>query len=228
MKKLIILAIFILSISAAFAQSKEQNRTITVTGIAESEVTPDIIDVSISLQEYMDGKTRVTIANLENQLMKSVKDAGIPAADFTVSNVNAWRDYYERRKTSNFLASKQYIIRLHNLDKYNQVLEALNPKGVESTNVRNYDYSKMSELKRDLKIQALLAAKNKATYMLEAIGEKPGRVITINETDPVANYYQPAAQYSNSIMAVSDNQEGNIGYKKIKLSFQVQAVFEIR
>jgi uncharacterized protein YggE len=227
MKKLIILAALILSISSVFAQSKEEKRTISVTGVAESEVTPDIINVSISLQEYMDGKNRVAIATLESQLVKAVKDAGIPATDFTVSDVTAWRDYYEKKKMSNFFASKQYNIRVHNLDKYNQILEALNSKGVESTEVQSYDYSKITELKRDLKIQALLAAKNKANYMLEAIDEKLGRVLTINESNPVTGYFS-VPQFANSIAGSSNSNDSAIGYKKIKLSFEVQAVFEIK
>jgi len=77
MKRLFILAVFITSFSGAIAQNKELSRTIEVTGIAETEVTPDIIDVSISLQEYMDGRTRITIIELEQQLKKAVEKAGI-------------------------------------------------------------------------------------------------------------------------------------------------------
>jgi len=227
MKRLFILAVFITSFSGAIAQNKELSRTIEVTGIAETEVTPDIIDVSISLQEYMGGKKRITIVELEQQLKKAVEKAGIPAADFTIKDVDGWRNYYERKKNTAFLASKQYNIRVHNLNKYNEILSRLDSKGIESTEVWHYDYSKITELKRDLKIQALLAARTKASYLLGAIDEKLGRVITISETDPVASYYQPSF-YSNSIVRTNDSQDSEIGYKKMKLSFQVHAVFEIK
>ena len=83
MKKLFVLAALIIAATyTTFAQSVDLRRKIEVTGTAEQEVTPDIINVSISLQEY--GK--VTIDQLEKQLEDAVRDAGIPKEDFTVNN----------------------------------------------------------------------------------------------------------------------------------------------
>jgi uncharacterized protein YggE len=89
MKKLIILTVFLAITCTAFAQNVDLRRKIEVTGTAEQEVTPDIINVSISLQEYMDGKTKVTIDKLENQLESAVKEAGIAKEDFTINNISA-------------------------------------------------------------------------------------------------------------------------------------------
>jgi len=77
MKKLFILAALLATTVGAFAQNVDLRRKIEVTGIAEQEVTPDIINVTISLQEYMDGKKHIAINDLEDQLEKAVKDAGI-------------------------------------------------------------------------------------------------------------------------------------------------------
>jgi uncharacterized protein len=229
MKKLLIISFLSLLCSLAFGQNVDLRRKIEVTGIAEQEVTPDIINVTISLQEYMEGKKKVTIDQLENQLEAAVKDAGIPKEDFTINNVSAWNNAWQKKKNPDFLAGKQYGLRLHDLNKINQVLNSVDPKGIQSTNIDSYDYSKMTELKHDLKIQALLAAKDKATYLLNSINEKLGRPIDINETDnsnyPVARAYNLKAanvQYYSAPVAESD-----IDFKKIKLSFQVQAVFEI-
>ena len=89
MKKLIIAAMLGLFSYNAFAQNVDLRRKIEVTGIAEKEVTPDIINVTISLQEYLDGRKKTTIDQLENQLESAVKSAGIPREDFTIKNVSA-------------------------------------------------------------------------------------------------------------------------------------------
>ncbi|WP_419788656.1 SIMPL domain-containing protein [Mucilaginibacter sp. SP1R1] len=102
MKKLFILAVLLTFTYGAFAQTVDMRRKIEVTGIAEQEVTPDIIYVSISLQEYMNGKNRVTIDVLENQLEKGVKDAGIAKEDFTMSNVSGWNDNYQKKRLLTF------------------------------------------------------------------------------------------------------------------------------
>lgn len=227
MKKLFILTALTLFTFSAFAQNVDLRRRIEVTGIAEKEVTPDIINVSISLQEYLDGRKKTTIEQLENQLEGAVKQVGIPKEDFTIIDVSAWNNTWQKKKAPDFLASKQYRIRFHDLNKYNQILSAVDPKGIQSTDIQSYDYSKMTELKRDLKIQALLAAKEKAAYLLTSINEKVGRPISITENDN-SNYPQPR-MYANKVM-LSNNAapaESDIAINTIKLNFQVQAVFEI-
>jgi uncharacterized protein YggE len=229
MKKLFILAALLATTIGAFAQNVDLRRKIEVTGIAEQEVTPDIINVTISLQEYMDGKKHIAINDLEDQLEKAVKDAGITSSDFTVNNVSAWNNTYQKKKAPDFLASKQYGLRVRDLNKFNQIMSKIDPKGIQSTNIESYDYSKMADLKRDLKIKALLAARDKATYLLAALGEKLGGAISITESDN-SSFPQPRV-YANTMMfkASADNNVGdsNIDFKTIKLSFQIQAVFEI-
>ena len=228
MKKLFILAAISLFTYSAFAQNVDLRRKIEVTGIAEKEVTPDIINVSISLQEYLDGRKKITIDQLESQLESAVKEAGIPKEDFTISNISGWNNTWQKKKNPDFLASKQYSIKFHDLDKFNQILSKIDPKGVQSTNIDSYDYSKMADLKRELKIQALLSAKEKATYMLGSINEKVGRPISITESDN-SSFPTPRPMMYKT-MAVGLNAappESDIDFKPIKLNFQVQAVFEI-
>jgi hypothetical protein len=110
MKKLFILIALVTFTGSVFAQSVDLRRRIEVSGTAEKEVTPDIINVSISLQEYLDGKKKITIDQLESQLENAVKEAGIAKEDFTVNNVSAWNNTYNKKKTPDFLASKQYSI----------------------------------------------------------------------------------------------------------------------
>jgi len=226
MKKIILLAALAALTVNSFAQNVDLRRKIEVTGIAEQEVTPDIINVSISLQEYMNGRTKVTIDQLETQLEHAVKDAGIAKEDFTINNVSAYNNSYQKKKNPDFLASKQYFIKFHDLNKFNEVLSQVDPKGIQSTNIDSYDYSKMPALKRELKIQALLAARDKATYLLNSINEKLGSVINITETDN-SNYPGPRMLYANKVMSSNTTGDSDIDFKKIKLSFQVNAVFEI-
>ena len=228
MKTPFIVAALCLLACNVFAQTVDLRRKIEVTGMAEKEVTPDIINVTISLQEYLDGKKKVTIDQLESQLESAVKEAGIAKEDFTVSNVSGWNNIWQKKKNPDFLANKQYNIRFHDLNKYNQILSKIDPKGIQSTSIASYDYSKMAEIKKDLKIQALLSAKDKATYLLGSINEKIGRPISIIETDNTN--FPPAAPVMYRTMSVAANAappESDIDVKPIKLNFLIQAVFEI-
>jgi len=229
MKKLFFAALVLFTV-AANAQTVDLRRKIEVTGTAEAEVTPDIIYFSISLKEYMDGRNRVSIDVLENQLEKAVLAAGLPKEDFTVNNISGYTTY-QKKKDPNFLASKQYRIKFHDLNKVNQILGSVDPKGIESTYIESYDYSKMTELKKELKLKALIAAKDKATYLLDGIGEKLGGAIDITEVEdnnPSPMMRNFAFKANTLVAADQSAADSDIDFKKIKLNFQIRAIFEIK
>ena len=229
MKKLFVIAALLASTFGAFAQTADLRRKIEVTGIAEQEVTPDIINVTISLKEYLNGKNKVTISQLENQLEKAIAEAGIAKEDFTVNNLSSWNYATEKKKNPDFLASKQYGIKFRDLNKFDQILSKVDAKGIQSTNIDSYDYSKINSLKNDLKLKALLAAKDKAAFLVNGLGDKLGGVINIVEND---NSSFPAPRNMMYMAKATLNEvrvpESDIDFKKIKLSFQIQAIFEIK
>lgn len=223
MKKLFILAALTIAATyTTFAQGVDLRRKIEVTGTAEQEVTPDIINVSISLQEY--GK--VTIDQLEKQLEDAVQAAGIPKEDFTINSLSSYNNRYQKKKDPAFMASKQYGIRFHNLNKFDQIIAKIDPKGIQSTNIDSYDYSKADQMKNELKLKALMSAKAKATFLLTGIGETVGPVLNITEND-ISNYPQPRAVMFKAMSADRAVPESDIDVRKIKLSFQINAVFQI-
>ncbi|MHB1178978.1 MAG: SIMPL domain-containing protein, partial [Daejeonella sp.] len=129
-----------------------------------------------------------------------------------------------------FLARKQYRIKVTDLSKFNEIMSAVDPKGIEYSNIESYDYSKIETLKKDLKIKALQAAKDKATYLITAIGGSLGTPLDIQE---INNEYYPQPVYrANAMMKTSDSAESaamqDIDFKKIKLTYQMRAVFEIK
>jgi len=227
MKKLIILTALLIATTNIFAQNVDLRRKIEVTGVAEQEVTPDIINISISLQEYINGKTKVTIDQLENQLENAVKNAGVAKSDFTINNISAFNNTWQKKKTPDFLASKQYNLRLTDLNKFDQIISAVDPKGIQSTNIESYDYSKIDQLKNELKLKALISARDKAAYLLNGIGDRLGDALNITETDN-SNFPQPRImEYKAVGMAAAAPAESDIDFKTIKLSFSVDAIFEI-
>jgi uncharacterized protein YggE len=226
MKKLLLLLLLTTISVATFAQSVDLRRKITVTGSSETEVTPDIIYFSISLKEYLNGKTKVSISTLEQQLQKAVNAAGIPKADFTINNLSSYNYVPEKKKNADFLAAKQYRLKLHDLNKINLILDAIDDKGIQSTGIESYDYSGIEALKSELKLKALKAAQAKATFLLSGIGERLGGAVDIQE---INNEQMPQPVFRSMMMKASsaDAVESDIDFKTIKLNYQIQAVFEI-
>jgi uncharacterized protein YggE len=231
MKKLILTTVIALTFLSGFSQVLDTRKKIEVTGAAEQEITPDEIYVGISLQEYMTtNKKKVSIEELEKQLQSAVMKAGIANTDFTINNISSYQNYWEKKKNPMFLASKQYTLKVKDLTKLNDIISAVDQRGIASTNVESYTHSKLETYKKDLKVKALQNAKDKAASLLSGIGEKMGGAIDIQE---IYNEYTPQPMYRNTMMMKTQSADESapmpdIDFKKIKLSYQVRAVFEIK
>ncbi|WP_291400119.1 SIMPL domain-containing protein [Daejeonella sp.] len=231
--KNIFLATFLslFSLSAFSQQMMSMHKKIEVNGSAEAEVTPDIIYIGISLKEYFKdsgNKKKVEIEDLERQLQSAVLKAGIPQENFMINNISSYNNSWNKKKTPDFLARKQYRIKVSDLTKFNDIMGSIDPKGIEFSNIDSYDYSKMESLKKELKIKALQNAKEKAEYLLNSIGSKLGGALEIQEINndsPMENM-----QYAKVMLMEVDvaGSMPEIDFKKIKLSFQIKAVFEIK
>jgi uncharacterized protein YggE len=230
MRKLIVLAFIALFSMNAIAQQVDLRKKISVSGTAEQEVTPDIIYISISLKEYLkdnNSKKRVDITDLESQLYNAVKQAAIPKDNLTINNLSGYANATEKKKNPEFLASKQYLLKVTDLNKFNAIIAGVDPKGIAYTNVESYEYSKIESLRKELKIRALQAAKSKASYLLEALGNKLGNAIDIQE---VNNEQFPQPMYRSNVMMMKSadvQAPAELDFKKIKLSYVMNAVFEI-
>ena len=220
---------------ATFSQAQQTDnkppvKKIEVTGSAEIEITPDEIYLDIALREYKNKNTKVDMNALEIQLQKAVKDAGISSGDLTIANVfgTNYEQWTKKKKDPDFMARKQYRLKLKNLDKVNSILGAVDEEGIESVNISSYTHSKMEDYRKQVKTKALQAAKAKATYMLEAIGDNIGGVLEVQEinTDSYSDV-QPVA-FSNARLMAADAVADPSAFKKIKVRAEVRAVFFIK
>ena len=90
----------------------------------------------------------------------------------------------------------------------------------------------MEEFRKNLKIQAVKAARDKAQYLADAVNEKVGVAVTINEPN---EYHQPyyGDMASNRMMKAEMSQSApsdqpQADFKKMKLRYDVNVVFELK
>ena len=230
MKKFIVLALISIFANPLFSQTIDTRRKIEVNGTSEMEVTPDIIRISISLKEYLkdnNSKKKVEINDLETKLYNAVQAAGIPKENLTINNISGYNNSWEKKKNPDFLVAKQYSLKVTDLNKYNQLMEALDPKSIQYTNIESYDYSGIEALKKELKIKALKLAKEKAVYLAAALNNNVGNPLEIQE---INNESYPQPMYRTNMMldkASVESSSPEIDFKKIKLNYQMRVVFEL-
>jgi uncharacterized protein YggE len=220
----------------ANSMSSREPRKIEVTGFSEMEVMPDELYFTVSLREYFkdekNQKDKVLISTLEKQLVKAVAEAGLPKENLSVSGVGGYQQHWEKdKKPATFLESKQYQLKVERADKLDGVLSKVDSRGIQYANMSRADHSKKEEFKNQVKVEALKNAKEKATFLLNAIGEKAGPVLEIRELEEGASYPQPMYRSAMRSMAMESADavpDSNLDYQKIKLSYRMQAVFQIQ
>ncbi len=233
----IILALSILGINT-FAQTTPTppRKTIAVTGTAEMEIVPDEIYVSITLQEYKENGNKVVMETLEKLFREVVNTMKIDAKNLTIEGSYGYRNYIPKKhKQKEFFLSKTYQLKMSELSKYNELIDRLEDEGISNVYISRTHHSKMEELKKQLKINAIKAAKEKAGYLLTAINEQLGETLEVNEQ--VNNEYFPLynnmrANVNMKVMGSYDSngisEEPAIEMKTIKITCQISVVFAIK
>jgi uncharacterized protein YggE len=230
--RLVVLALFFMMSPWCYSQNQEQPRprVIEVTGSAELEVLPDEIYLSITLREYLKDKNKVKLDDIDKAFKNTLNELKIDLKNASIESASAYYDWdYWKQRHTEFLASKTYIIKLPDMNKYNALMQALDQNGVQHAYLQRTDNSKIEEYRRQVKVEALKAAKEKARLLLESIGEQPAEVLFIKELNQ-GNYYPMYRGVANMAMESTDAGGGamNADVQKIKLKYEVEAHFRIK
>lgn len=212
----------------------QESRFIEVTGSAEMLIEPDEFIFIIGIEEYWkeefekkkefeDYKNKVKISEIEGQLIKDLNGLGIKTERIKSTEVgNYWR-----HRGKEFLISKKLEISLTDFKFINQIISRLDSKGIDYMQIGELKNKELVNYRKEVKKQALLAAKEKAKFLLEAIDKKLGDIISITELNSENYLWRPTMATSNVLMDSTENPQAENG-KKIKLRFEINAKFEIQ
>ncbi len=211
--------------------AEPQQHYIEVNGSAEMEIIPDEIYISVTLAERFDGRTKVTMAQQETKFIEGMKSLNIPMSDISLSTALADFSNYKWKK-EDALATKQYIVLVHTAEMVSKVYTKLVENDAENAYIYKVSHSKIEDYRKEVKINAIKATHDKATYLLTAIGEEIGKPLVITEISNDFNT-QAYSQYalSNSFSGGRDAESldlSDIGFKKIKLRYEFYGKFEIK
>ena len=225
----VLVTLWLSGILAISAQEDNNSRYIEVTGSSETEIIPDEIHFMITIKEYWqeefekkskpeDYQTKVPVNEIEHNLMSTLKQAGIAPSDIQTKEVG---DYW-RERGKDFLISKTFDIKLQNPDQINRIIQTVNTKGIQSMNIGELKNKDLQEYRKQGKIEALKAARQKADYLVAAMGQKLGNVLRIVEPEERSfSYFQPQSAMSNVAIPSYDSNPEN--FRTIKLRYQMTA-----
>ena len=153
---------------------------IEVSGTAEMQVVPDQIHIAINLRERGNGGSKVTVDKQELDLKNAVKDLGLDATALTLSDAMA--DLVPKKfREDDVIARKGYMLKVADAEMVRKVFLELDRLQIEDASIHYVSHSKEVECRREMRVKAITAAKEKADYLLAAIGERTGAALEVSE-----------------------------------------------
>lgn len=237
MKKYSLLLVIVINSIAVMAQTPppEEKPNIEVTGVAEMEVVPDEIYVSIVLREKSKNSDKWKIETQEDNLLKKLKENGFDIKNLSLSGADGDLQYQVFRKTR-VITEKKLQMKVQNAGEVNKLFQILDELEIDDAGILKTSHSEIEKFRKEIKIEAMKAAKEKADYLLTAIGEQTGKPLVIREQN---NTVYPSNLYGNrainevvlrgaSSVNFAKGLESDIAFTKIKLRYEIFAKFGIK
>lgn len=214
----------------------EEKPNIEVTGSAEIEVVPDEIYINIVLREKNKNNDKWKIEAQEDKLLQKLKENGFDIKNLSLSGADGDLQYRVFRKNQ-VITEKRLQMKVKDAGEVNKLFQVLDELEIEDARIAKTSHSEIEKFRKDVKIQAMKAAKDKADYLLTAIGEQTGKPLVIREqvytTYPTNIYGSNAALQEVVVtgyggMNRAKGLENEIAFTKIKLRYEIFAKFAIK
>lgn len=231
--------LFVLSIlisTTLFGQNSEKNfidqNYIEVTGKAIMEIIPNEIYLKIIINEKeIKGKSLI---EAENSMVAKLQEIGIETKkdlsiiDYTSNFKNYWI------VKSDIVLVKEFQVLVRDAKVAGTVFQELQKLGISNISIDRIENSKIQEYRKEVKINAIKAAQEKANSLAIAINQTIGKAIYIQELDN--NYMNSLTgkvagiqiRGANSITSLPNSQGPDIEFEKIKLEYSIMVRFELK
>ena len=215
----------------AFAQSGEKNfidqNYVEVTGKAEMQVVPDLIYLKIKISEK-DSKNKVSVAAMEKMMTDKFQELGIDVKKDL--SVNDFLSFFKNKMLAkaDVILAKEYQLVVHDARTAGRVINELEKLDISNVSVDHLDHTKIEDLRKEVKMNAVKAAKDKAEYLTKSIGQNIGRAIFISELD---NNFSPSNSISVRGYSYSYSEPKlaiDLDFEKIKLEYSILVRFELK
>ena len=204
-------------------------RTIEVTGSAEMQIEPNMVKLKIILNT--DKKEK------KNEFYKLLKKNGVHEKNISIEGMNRhnWWWYYNHSYQH---TEQTYIVTIDSAVNPIDLMQDLKQTWVRRVDISEKTNTELQKYRKQVKIGAVKAAKEKAIYLLEALDEEIDFVISITEINNDAKTTQPYYYWNNSPTNTStsnsvmpsgySSQVAISGITMDKVRYEVKIIFSIK
>ncbi len=234
MKKIGLIFLLISLNFQCYSQTKNfiDKSYLETTATVDTLVIPDRIYLSILITEK-DTRGKTSVEELENRMNTKLIALGIDIKkQLTLYDVTSnFKTYFLKGK--DVLKNKAYTLLVNDAKTAGKVIVGLESVEISNVYLSKTEYSKIEQLKIELKQKVVIKAKIQAESMLKPLNQKLGKAIYISDLNSnITNMLQGKAAgiqirgYSSNYKARGYNPI-NIEFEKIKIESAITVKFEI-
>ena len=227
MRRIFLLALAVVMTIGAQAQTLQAQAFpsfVEVNGVAEREVEPDRIYLTITINER-ESKGRITVEKQEQDMIFALRKLGIDTKEqLRVNDISS-----SRLKRTQAVTTKSYQLLLTEPTLVSEVIATLQEAGITAIGIEKATRSDIEQIRGEVRDEAMRNARATAQSLAAAIDQTIGKAFYIN-------YYQssqPAVfrMMKANVVMTEEAADGAVPtveqpeFRKIKLSATVQAKF---
>ena len=206
-----------------------QNQTPTVEVVGEGIVyaTPDMVNISISIE-----KEGLDLKNLRQKNGEAVAQVlqllskELPMENFQTSYVSLYKDDYN--KLNKYRVVQNINIKLEDISKYDNLMNAIFDAGVNRIDGISFGVKNKEKLLQEARVAAIDDARKKALLYAVSLDQNIGKAIKIKEVNSHFNDIQPVERMSKmSLGSPANGNDNTLAVGKIAIEAQVNVAFEL-
>lgn len=213
------------SLISTMAIAQNQTPTVEVVGEGIVYATPDMVNISISIE-----KEGLDLKNLRQKNGEAVAQVlqllskELPMENFQTSYVSLYKDDYN--KLNKYRVVQNINIKLEDISKYDNLMNAIFDAGVNRIDGISFGVKNKEKLLQEARVAAIDDARKKALLYAVSLDQNIGKAIKIREINSHFNDIQPVERMSKMSLG-STGSDNTLAVGKIAIEAQVNVAFEL-
>lgn len=215
------------SLISTMAIAQNQTPTVEVVGEGIVYATPDMVNISISIE-----KEGLDLKNLRQKNGEAVAQVlqllskELPMENFQTSYVSLYKDDYN--KLNKYRVVQNINIKLEDISKYDNLMNAIFDAGVNRIDGISFGVKNEEKLLQEARVAAIDDARKKALLYAVSLDQNIGKAIKIKEVNSHFNDIQPVERMSKmSLGSPANGNDNTLAVGKIAIEAQVNVAFEL-
>lgn len=217
--------------SCTIKETKENLRTVEVSGVGEVQVKNDIVSIELSVITRNSDITRASSENAQKMtaVQNALSENGISKNNISTSGYSVYQEKnYQNGRTilGLYNVTNKIKVVLNDVSKVGEIIDLAIKSGANELDSVNYSVSNTNSALKQARILAVKQAEEKANTIATSSGNILGQVLKISESTSNFSYYENSSV--EALKTYSDSATTPISSGKSTVQVKVNATYELK